>query len=220
MTCGAPQTTGLRHLIQWEWDNALQRRVLAHTTTDDFTAHPGEPSEGPHDDSKLARRAARGDMLAFEALYRRHAGRVLAVCLRLTGERGRAEEAVQDVFVRVWERLTSFRGESAFSSWLHRLAINTVLQAMRSDRRRVARVAPGEDQELEGAAAAPAPVEERIDLEQALARLPEQARTVVVLHDIEGFTHEEIAAMTGVAAGTVRSQLSRARRILLQWLER
>jgi RNA polymerase sigma-70 factor (ECF subfamily) len=159
-------------------------------------------------------------MLAFEALYRRHAGRVLAVCLRLTGERGRAEEAVQDVFVRVWERLTSFRGESAFTSWLHRLAINTVLQAMRSDRRRVARVAPGEDQDLEGAPAAASPVEERIDLEDALARLPEQARTVVVLHDIEGFTHEEIAAMTGVAAGTVRSQLSRARRILLQWLER
>jgi len=159
-------------------------------------------------------------MLAFEALYRRHAGRVLAVCLRLTGERGRAEEAVQDVFVRVWERLTSFRGESAFTSWLHRLAINTVLQGMRSDRRRVARVALGEDEELDGAAATPSPVEERIDLEEALARLPEQARTVVVLHDVEGFTHEEIAVMTGVAAGTVRSQLSRARRILLQWLER
>ena len=159
-------------------------------------------------------------MLAFEALYRRHSGRVLSVCLRLTGERGRAEEAVQDVFVRVWERLTSFRGESAFTSWLHRLAINTVLQAMRSDRRRVARVALGDDEELQSAAATPSPVEERIDLEEALARLPEQARTVVVLHDVEGFTHEEIATMTGVAAGTVRSQLSRARRILLQWLER
>ncbi len=159
-------------------------------------------------------------MLAFEALYRRHAGRVLAVCLRLTGERGRAEEAVQDVFVRVWERLKSFRGESAFTSWLHRLAINTVLQAMRSDRRRVARVAPADEQELHGAAAPALPVEQRIDLEEALARLPEQARTVVVLHDVEGFTHEEIAAMTGVAAGTVRSQLSRARKILLQWLER
>ena len=71
----------------WEWDNALQRHVLAHTTTDDSTAHSGERREGPHDDSELARRAARGDMLAFEALYRRHAGRVLAVCLRLTGER-------------------------------------------------------------------------------------------------------------------------------------
>jgi RNA polymerase sigma factor (sigma-70 family) len=174
----------------------------------------------PHDDGDLARRAARGDMMAFEALYRRHTGRVLAICLRLTGERGRAEEAVQDVFVRVWERLGSFRGESAFTSWLHRLAVNTVLQAMRSDRRRIARVAPAEDDQLDGAAAPAVPVEQRMDLEDAIARLPDQVRTVVVLHDVEGFTHDEIAAMTGVAAGTVRSQLSRARRILLKWLER
>jgi len=159
-------------------------------------------------------------MLAFEVLYRRHAGRVLALCLRLTGDRGRAEESVQDVFVRVWERLGSFRGESAFTSWLHRLAVNTVLQTMRGDRRRIARVAPADGEPLSDAAAAPARVDEQIDLEEAIARLPEQVRAVVVLHDVEGFTHEEIATMTGVAAGTVRSQLSRARRILLQWLER
>jgi RNA polymerase sigma-70 factor (ECF subfamily) len=159
-------------------------------------------------------------MAAFEVLYRRHAGRVLALCLRLTGERGRAEEAVQDVFVRVWERLASFRGESAFTSWLHRLSVNTVLHALRSERRRIARVAPADEPLLSAAAAPHAPVEERMDLEQALARLPEQVRIVVVLHDVEGFTHDEIAAMTGVAAGTVRSQLSRARKTLLQWLER
>jgi RNA polymerase sigma-70 factor (ECF subfamily) len=159
-------------------------------------------------------------MFAFEVLYRRHAGRVLAVCLRLTADRSRAEEAVQDVFVRVWERLGTFRGESAFGSWLHRLAINTVLHTMRSDRRRTARVAPADDFQLDDVAAVAPHVAERIDLETAIARLPEQVRTVVVLHDIEGFTHEEIAAMTGVAAGTVRSQLSRARRVLLQWLER
>lgn len=159
-------------------------------------------------------------MVAFEALYRRHSGRVHAVCLRLTADRARAEEAVQDVFVRVWERLGSFRGESAFGSWLHRLAINTVLQSMRSERRRVARVQPAEGDLSVDAATAPVHVDDQIDLEQALARLSEQARAVVVLHDVEGFTHEEIAAMTGVPAGTVRSQLSRARRTLLQWLER
>ncbi|MEW5916883.1 MAG: sigma-70 family RNA polymerase sigma factor [Gemmatimonadota bacterium] len=159
-------------------------------------------------------------MLAFETLYRRHAGRVLAVCLRLTADRSRAEEAVQDVFVRVWERLATFRGESAFGSWLHRLAVNTVLHTMRSDRRRTARVAAADDLELGEVAAAPLRIEEQMDLEDAIARLPEQSRTVVVLHDIEGFTHEEIAVMTGVAPGTVRSQLSRARRVLLQWLER
>lgn len=159
-------------------------------------------------------------MLAFETLYRRHAGRVTALCLRLTGDRGRAEEAVQDVFVRVWERLGTFRGDSAFGSWLHRLAINTVLLGMRSDRRRLARVASADDLALGDVAMAAVAHEEKMDLEEAIARLPEQSRTVVVLHDIEGFTHEEIAAMTGVAPGTVRSQLSRARRVLLQWLER
>lgn len=158
-------------------------------------------------------------MLAFEALYRRHAARVNAVCLRLTADQTRAEEAVQDVFVRVWERLGTFRGESAFSSWLHRLAINTVLQTMRSDRRRTARVGSADDLEMVDAPVAPAHVDDQIDLEAALARLPEQARMVVVLHDVEGFTHEEIATMTGVPPGTVRSQLSRARKTLLQWLE-
>lgn len=159
-------------------------------------------------------------MRAFEALYRRHAGHVHAVCLRLTGEQNRAEEAVQDVFVRVWERLASFRGESAFSSWLHRLAVNTVLQAMRSERRRVTRVAPADGEPLTDAPAAPARLDEHMDLEDAIRRLPEQMRTVVVLHDIEGFSHEEIANMTGIPAGTIRSQLSRARRTLSQWLER
>lgn len=168
----------------------------------------------------LAARAAGGDMAAFEALYRRHSGRVHAVCLRLTADRLRAEEAVQDVFVRLWERLRTFRGESAFSSWLHRLAINTVLQTMRSTRRREARVAISDDADLDGAAVVAPTVDQRIDLEDAIARLPQQVRTVVVLHDIEGFTHEEIAAMTGVPPGTIRSQLSRARKTLLQWLER
>ncbi len=159
-------------------------------------------------------------MLAFEALYRRHSGRVNAVCLRLTADKGRAEEAVQDVFVRVWERLGTFRGESAFGSWLHRLAINTVLQTMRSERRRVARVDSADDAGVVDAPAATPRVDEQIDLEAALARLPEHTRMVVVLHDVEGFTHEEIATMTGVPPGTVRSQLSRARRTLLQWLDR
>jgi RNA polymerase sigma-70 factor (ECF subfamily) len=127
---------------------------------------------------------------------------------------------VQDVFVRLWERLGSFRGESAFSSWLHRLAINTVLQTMRSTRRREARVATSDDAELDDAPIRTLAVEDRIDLEDAIARLPQQVRTVVVLHDIEGFTHEEIAVMTGVPPGTIRSQLSRARKTLLQWLER
>ncbi|MGH7695762.1 MAG: RNA polymerase sigma factor [Gemmatimonadaceae bacterium] len=173
-----------------------------------------------HEDRELATRAARGDMVAFETLYRRHSSRVHAICLRLTADRHRAEEAVQDVFVRLWERLGSFRGESAFSSWLHRLAINTVLQTMRSTRRREARVMTSDDAQLEDAPIRTLAVEERIDLEDAIARLPQHVRTVVVLHDIEGFTHEEIALMMSVPPGTIRSQLSRARQTLLQWLQR
>ena len=157
-------------------------------------------------------------MVAFEALYRRHSSRVHAICLRLTADRLRAEEAVQDVFVRLWERLGSFRGESAFSSWLHRLAINTVLQTMRSTRRREARVMTSDDAELEDAPIRALAVEDRIDLEDAIARLPQQVRTVVVLHDIEGFTHEEIAASLGIAEGTSKAHLFRARRLLRRWL--
>ncbi|HJU76075.1 MAG TPA: RNA polymerase sigma factor [Gemmatimonadaceae bacterium] len=158
-------------------------------------------------------------MLAFEALYKRHAGHVHAVCIRLTADAERAEEAVQDVFVRVWERLGTFRGESAFGSWLHRLAINTVLQSMRSQRRREARIGRAEEGQLENAPVRELSIGERMDLEEALGRLPEQSRLVVVLHDVEGFTHDEIATMTGMPAGTIRSQLSRARRTLSQWLE-
>ncbi|MGQ0538658.1 MAG: RNA polymerase sigma factor [Gemmatimonadaceae bacterium] len=159
-------------------------------------------------------------MAAFEVLYRRYVGRVHAVCVRLTADQQQAGEAVQDVFVRVWQRIESFRGESAFSSWLHRLAVNTVLQNMRSDRRRAVRVSLADDDSILAGAAAPAAVDERLDLEAMLARLPDHARTIVVLHDIEGFTHEEIAQMTGVPAGTIRSQLSRARKTLVQWLNR
>ncbi len=133
----------------------------------------------------------------------------------------RAEELTQDVFVRVWERLPSFRGESALGSWLHRMAVNVFLEQERGDRRRVARVGgSGDDDDL--AADAPARREspdERIDLERALALLPPGARTVFVLHDIEGYTHGEIAALTHTAPGTSRAHLFRARQLLMERLD-
>jgi RNA polymerase sigma-70 factor (ECF subfamily) len=153
----------------------------------------------------------RGDLDAFEPLYRRHAGRTYALCLRLTGDAHVAAERVQDVFVRAWERIRSFRGESAFASWLHRLAVNVVLHEMRSTRRREARVM------LDDTAIAFAPevsLDERIDLDAALLRLPPGARIVFVLHDIEGFSHDEIAKLLGNAPGTVRAQLWKARQML------
>ena len=165
------------------------------------------------------RRAQAGDQQAFAEVYREHAGRVYALCLRLAGNAADAESLVQDVFVRVWERLGSFRFDSAFTSWLHRVTVNVVLENRRSERRREARVLPVED---------PAALERggtgdsarRMDLERAIAELPEGAREVFILYDVEGYGHAEIAAMTGIAEGTSKAQLFRARRLLRKALER
>ena len=175
----------------------------------------------------LARAAQRGEMDAFERLYRLHVGRVNAVCLRMSGDAGRARELTQDVFVRAWERLGSFRGESAFGTWLHRLAVNVVLESLRAERRRVARVEVGEEADAlaedgvgGGWAAAADHPEDRMDLEWAIAKLPPGARTVFVLHDVEGYRHDEISKMTGSAPGTLRAQLHRARKLLMEALGR
>lgn len=163
-------------------------------------------------------RAARGDRAAFEVIYRAEAGRVFALCLRLTGDRARAEEYTQDVFVRAWERLATFRGESALSSWLHRLAVNVVFQDRRAERRRHRRVEPG----AEGLDAPARPREpgDRLDLERAIAALPPGARQVFVLHDIEGYGHAEIGELLGIAPGTSKAHLHRARRHLREALNR
>ncbi len=170
--------------------------------------------------NELVRRAQAGDEAAFEALYREHAGRVFALCLRLSGDRARATELTQDVFVRCWEQIGSFRGASAFGSWLYRLAVNLVWSTNRADRRREARVLPVEDPGAHEARRESAPPGLRLDLERAIATLPDGAREVFVLYDVEGFRHEEIARMTGIAVGTSKAQLFRARRLLRERLER
>lgn len=168
----------------------------------------------------VVRRAQAGDEAAFEALYREHAGRVYALCFRLCGDRVRAGELVQDVFVRCWERLGSFRGESAFGSWLYRVAVNVVWMANRGRRRREARVVSVENPEGLERADAPDAAGLGLDLERAIAALPEGAREVFVLFDIEGYRHDEIARMTGIAVGTSKAQLFRARRLLREKLDR
>jgi RNA polymerase sigma-70 factor (ECF subfamily) len=168
----------------------------------------------------LVRRAQGGDHGAFREIYRQHAGRVYALCLRLTGDAAAAEERTQDVFVRVWQKLSSFRGESAFGSWLHRLTVNVVLMERRTTGRRERRVAPAADPAvLERGGREPA-VGLNIDLERAIAQLPEGAREVFVLHDIEGYPHAEIARLAGIAEGTSKAQLFRARRLLREKLDR
>jgi RNA polymerase sigma-70 factor (ECF subfamily) len=184
--------------------------------------HPNEGAGGPipdasdHESDKLVARARTGDRAAFEALYRAHVGRVYAVCLRLSGDRVRAEELTQDAFVLAWRRLASFRGESAFGSWLYRIAVNAALGERRATGRREQRVLAFADPPH--GRVDPAASEVAIDMERAIAGLPVKARSVYVLHDIEGYRHEEIAAMTGVAVGTTKAQLHRARRLLREAL--
>ena len=168
----------------------------------------------------LVARAQAGDQTAFRELYREHAGRVYALCLRLTGDSRDAEERTQDVFVRLWDKLRSFRGDSAFSSWLHRLAVNVVLNERRTTGRRERRVMPAEDPDNVAGAQHAAPLHLNIDLERAIAELPDGAREVFVLYDIEGYGHGEIAQLVGIAEGTSKAQLFRARRLLREKLER
>jgi RNA polymerase sigma-70 factor (ECF subfamily) len=172
------------------------------------------------DESDLIRRAQRRDQQAFEQLYRRHVGRVHALCRRMTADLTRAEELTQTVFIQLWEKLALFRGESAFTSWLHRLAVNTVLMDFRATHRREARVFGTDNPAmLEGPPLQPPPPGLRLDLDQAIARLPPQARTVFMLHDVEGYTHEEIASLMELETGTTKAQLHRARQLLREALQ-
>lgn len=165
------------------------------------------------EDADLVRRATAGDMRAFEMLYRRHVGRVHGAVWRLSGMNiSRAEELTQEAFVRAWQKLGSFRFESAFTTWLHRLAVNVALMDLRSRN-------PEESVEDEVLDAMSEPVRpfcagERSDLERAIARLPPRARAVLVLHDIEGWKHEEIGRELGMAIGSSKAQLHRARGLL------
>lgn len=178
------------------------------------------PSDEPPPD---VARAAAGDRQAFERVYRANMQRVFSICVRMCGDRVRAEELTQDVFVRAWEKLPLFRGESAFSTWLHRLAVNVVLNDRKTQSRERSRAAANDDdeesEEAYGASAPPSHAD-RMDLETAIALLPPGARRVFTLHDIEGYRHEEIAEMLGVTAGGSKAQLHRARLLLREALNR
>jgi RNA polymerase sigma-70 factor, ECF subfamily len=168
--------------------------------------------------------AAGGDRRAFERLYRTHVNHVYSICVRMSDNRARAEELTQDVFVRLWEKLPLFRGESAFSTWLHRLAVNVVLNQRKAEGRERSRAAATDDEngdtyETLGASSPPSHAE-RMDLEAAIALLPPGARRVFVLHDVEGYKHEEIAEMLGVTSGGSKAQLHRARLLLREALQR
>ena len=166
-------------------------------------------------DYALAQAAASGDMPAFEALYERHHRRVYSLCLRMTGNTAEAEDLAQEAFIQLYRKIGSFRGESAFTTWLHRLTVNQVLMHFRKRGVRFEQTTDDGDvpvQVVQGTEnPASMPVVDRIALDRAISQLPPGYRTVFILHDIEGHEHEEIARMLGCSVGTSKSQLHKAR---------
>jgi RNA polymerase sigma-70 factor (ECF subfamily) len=170
------------------------------------------------EDAEDVARARQGDEAAFERLYRRHVARIHALAQRMIGP-DRAAEVTQDAFVRAWEKLGSFRGEAQFGTWLYRLAINLML----SKRAQFAKIKAREQSDEDAMERFPARAGESefsLDFETAMRRLPEGARQIFVLHDVEGYKHEEIATMLEVTAGTSKAQLHRARMLLRRVLGR
>lgn len=163
------------------------------------------------------RQAQTGDSVAFEALYRLHVDKVYGLCLRMTGNVAEAEDCTQDAFIQAWTKLNKFRGDSAFGTWLHRVAVNTVLGRMRKSRREQDRIRAVT--EISDAPVAMGDSSGLRDLEQAIDELPSGARHVFVLHAVYGYSHDETGGMLGIAAGTSKAQLHRARRVLAQQLK-
>jgi RNA polymerase sigma-70 factor (ECF subfamily) len=171
-------------------------------------------SAGSDDPKGLVERAQSGDREAFEQINREQVGRVHALCWRLTGDADLAEELTQEAFVRAWRKLHLFSARSALSTWLHRLTVNVVMADHRVHGIRRRRQLPLDDVHLETLAGKREATEVGLDLERAIATLPPRARSVFVLHDVEGYGHAEIAEMAGMAVGTSKAHLHRARKLL------
>jgi RNA polymerase sigma-70 factor (ECF subfamily) len=179
----------------------------------------GETEREPSSDALLVAGARRGDMRAFERLYRMHSGRVYGLCLRMTRRTDAAEDCVQQTFVRAWRNLASFEGRSSFGTWLHRIAVNEVLSHARNHGTRdesdeASVTALDQRQTNDG----PFDAADVVDVERALQALPEGARHAMVLQAIYGYSHEEVADMLGIAVGTCKAQVHRGRRLLRERL--
>jgi len=169
------------------------------------------------DEADWIARAQRSDSKAFEYLYRMHIDRVYGLCLRMTGNVSEAEDCAQDAFIQAWSKLDRFRGDSAFGTWLHRIAVNAVLGRIRKSKREQDRIQIAFEQSSSPVSATDHG--EMRDLSEAVDRLPEGARHVFVLHAVYGYSHEETGNMLDIAAGTSKAQLHRARRLLAQQLK-
>ena len=183
---------------------------------------PAAVPPGRAEDAALVERCKRGDVAAFEELYRAHAGRLYSVATRMLGNTAEAEDLLQEIFLAAHRKLDSFRGDSALGTWLYRLATNLCLDHLRSRSTRSRQVTDALEDDASLADAGAGGLAERavtrMDLERALAQLPEGCRAAFVLHDVEGLEHREVAEVLGIAEGTSKSQVHKARlrlRVLL-----
>ena len=188
--------------------------LLAAETSDYSQAMVAPSQTVVSEEAMWIKRAQKADSRAFEKLYRMHIDKVYGLCLRMTGSVAEAEDCAQEAFIQAWNKLSKFRGDSAFATWLHRIAVNSVLGRMRKSKR---------EQDRIQVAAEIAPLQAAIgdsgnlrDLSAAVDRLPEGARHVFVLSGIYGFSHEEASNMLGIAVGTSKAQLHRARKLLAE----
>lgn len=192
--------------------------TITNTLMMTVTAEPSQASS----DLQLARAAAAGDVAAFEKLYEQHNKRVYSLCFRMLGNASQAEDLTQEVFLQVFKKLSSFRGDSAFTTWLHRLTVNQVLMHFR--KRGVKLEHTSEEGDFTNVVETPLQSTRRISmvdrlaLEKAISELPPGYRTVFVLHDVQGYEHEEIANLLDVSIGTSKSQLHKARMRLREFL--
>ena len=181
-----------------------------------------EVTPGRASDFALAQRAAQGDIEAFEELFRLHRRLVYGLCLRMTQNVAEAEDVTQEVFVLLFRKIGGFRGEASFTTWLHRLTVNQVLMRFRKNKSRREDALEDEDlqphESFRPSSPKAAQLIDRITLESAIARLPPGYRAAFILHDIEGYEHEEVARILGCAVGTSKSQLHKARTKLRKML--
>jgi RNA polymerase sigma-70 factor (ECF subfamily) len=197
--------------------------VVSHTgERSSRNLHPGRPVGGTAVAERVqeqddVRRAVDGDAEAFERLYRSHVGRVYALAVRLV-DAERADDLTQEVFIRAWNKLASFRGKARFGTWLHRLAVNLILSRRETLKARDGRRGGGDDVVARAASPRRESPGMRMDLEAAVRSLPQRAREVFVLYDVEGYSHEEIANLMEVSVGTSKSQLHRARMLMREYL--
>ena len=191
--------------------------ALAVETGDNIRSMVSRTATAMPDEAALIARARGGDTRAFEALYRQNVDRVYGLCLRMTGNVSEAEDCAQEAFIQAWRKLARFRGDSGFGTWMHRIAVNAVLGRIRKSKREQDRI-----QVVAETTSAPVSIAdngELRDLSDAIDRLPEGARHVFVLNAVYGYSHEESSDMLGIAVGTSKAQLHRARRLLAQQLK-